>query len=441
MIYARFSSLIVCVWLCISATAVFADIPIQEWTTAKKIHVIFVPDTSTDLISVNFSFKGAGSKTDPAGKEGLTSLMVNLLFERTVSGSDKFGLQKKLKNLGVLNGLQYGIDPDNIHFSFKCPKEKFKDAFEVVKTILVTPVFDAKELAKAKSSDPSGTRLATSGEQEFASNVLLKKLFSPHPYAIRSTGTMEGRQAITLEDIQNAYKERITRSILVFSVIGNISSQALTTSIENSFGTLPEQAKLPVIPQATVKDNGEIIVIPKETEQGGVVFAQASIPLSSKDYLPLLIVNDIMGGKPFTSRLWQDIRENQGLVYSIHTNLANWDQASLLIGGFESDNKTVKRVISTIREEWKNMQKNGVTEAEFTASKKGLKGGFVLNFATPDGIANYLLRCYLNGLSTHYVNERNKLLEAVSLEEVNRVAQTHLAPEKLTFVVVGNLPE
>ncbi len=414
-----------------------ADVPIQEWTTPKNIHTIFVQDSSTDLISVNFAFKGTGSRTDPDGKEGLSALMTQLLLERTIEGSDRYTLQKKLKTLGVIYGIQYSVDADNINFWFKCPKEKLKDTLEIVKIIITTPAFDEKELAKIKNFDPVSARLATSTEQEFASKVLIQKLLSPHPYAIPSTGTLDGRQTITIEDIKEAAQNRFARCILVFSVVGNISLQTLTQYIDATFGKLPENAKLPSITKAMIKSDGEITFIPKDTQQSGIVFGQAGTSVQNKDYLPLLIINDILGGKPFTSRLWLEAREKHGLVYSIQTDIFNWEYASLLMGSFECDNKTTQKVINLVRNEWKSLKEKGVSEAEFKAAKTGLQGSFVLTFSTPDGIGQYLLRCYLNGLPTNYINQRNKLLELVTLDDVNKVAKNLLDPEKLTFVIVG----
>jgi zinc protease len=421
--------------------SLLAQVPVQEWITPQKIRVIFVPDKTTELVSVHFAFKSTGSRNDPAGKEGLTALMTQVLLERTKEDSDRYTLEKKLKSLGVIQSLHYNIDADNIHFWFKCPKENLKAVFDIIKIVITTPVFDAKELAKAKNFDPAGARLATTSEQEFASKILLQKLLSSHPYATPSTGTLEGRQAVTIADLEEAAKNRFARNVLVFSVVGDLSSPTLTQYIDDTFAKLPEKASLPAISNATIKSDGEIIVIPKDAPQSGVVFGQAGVPVQNKNYLAWLIINDILGGKPFTSQLWLEAREKQGLVYSINTDLVNAEFASLLIGGFECDNTAVNKVIHLVRNEWKNIKDKGIPEAKFKASKTSLQGSFVLTFSTPDGIARYLLQCYLNNLPTHYINQRKQLLNAVTLKEVNQVAKTILNTEKLTFVVVGNPEE
>jgi len=424
--------------ICFISFSVQAAVPIQEWETPKNIHVIYVPDPTTHLVTVSFSFKGVGASVDPKGQEGLGALMLQLMFERTDEGSDRYALEKQLKQLGALEGIYQQITHDNIHFSFKCPQEKIKEVFQIIKTIFITPSFDAKELAKMKNFDPADARLSSSSEQAFAKKVLLQKIFSPHAYGTPASGTLDGRQSITIEDIKRSFAARFSRDRLVFATVGNLSPAQLSNCIDDTFGGLPPKNSLSIDTKVPLNLDGQTTIIPKDTPQSGVVFAQQGLSVTDKDYLAFLIINDILGGKPFTSRLWLDARETKGLVYSIQTDLMARHFATLWLGAFESDNTKVKEVISIIRQEWNNIKETGISEAEFRASKAGLSGGFVLNFTTPEGIAHMLMHCYLGGLPADYVNQRNKLLEVVTLADVNRVAKTLLTPEKLTFVVVGN---
>ena len=310
--------------------------------------------------------------------------------------------------------------------------------FKIIKTIFAAPNFDAKELAKMKNFDPAESRLSSSSEQSFAQKILLQKIFSPHPYSIPITGTLDGRQSITIRDIQQSFTARFSRENLVFSVVGDIPRQQLNACIDNTFEALPLKSTTVSHSEIPFNFDGQITIIPKDTPQSGVIFAQKGLSVNDKDYLAFLIVNDVLGGKPFTSRLWLEARENKGLVYSIHTDPMIRRFATLWVGAFESDNATVKEVITIIRQEWESIKKNGITEAEFNASKTGLSGSFALNFTTPEGIANMLLHCYLSQIPTNYVNKRNQQLALVTLADVNRVAKTILTPEQLTFVVVGN---
>lgn len=414
-----------------------ATVKIQEFNTKKNIHVILVEDSSTDLTTLSFAFKEAGSALDPKGKEGLTSMMAQLLLERSKEGLDKRALSEKLRNLGVLTGIAHSVTPDNILYSLKAPTEKLKETFDILKIVFTEKVFDAKELDKMQNYDPPEARLATSSERGFASKMLIQNLFQGHPYAIPSYGTLDGRQSVTLTDITTAANQKFTRKNLVFAVVGNISAKNLGSLIDQTFGSLLEKGQSQEMSTPEVLTTGDVKIIPKKSPQSGVMFGQLGIEPKDPDYFPMMILNDILGGKPFTSRLWNEIRENRGLVYGIETEPVRWDKANLLLGGFESDNAKVTEVIQLIRKEWQNVQSTGITIDEFKASKTGLLGSFALNFTHPEGIANYLLMSYLSGLPTDHINKRNQALEKVTLEDVNRVAKSRLEVKKLTFVVVG----
>lgn len=438
MIQHPFKKIFCLLFLLFFTFTVNADIKIQEFDTHKKIHVIFVEEPETNLLTIEFAFKGAGSRLDPTGKEGLTVLMNQLLAERTKPGSEKHDINKKLKNLGVLSGISSQVNSDNIIYSLKVPAEKVKETFAILKTIFTDAAFDGNELEKLKSYDPPDSRLASASERGFASKILIQNMFQGHPYAFPSYGTLDGRQSITLADIEDCAKQRLTRKNLVFSIIGRISRKELENSIDLAFGDLPETSQSLPISFPKTSDQGSIRFITKNSPQTGVVFAQTSVSPKDPDYFPWLILNDIVGGKPFTSRLWFEVREKRGLVYDIRTDLIHMDYGNLCLGSFESDNAKVNEVMNLIREEWKKVAQLGVTEAEFQASKTGLLAGFALNFTTPQGIASYLLSCHLSGMPCDYINQRNALLQKITLADVNRVAKRAFDVNRLSFVAVGD---
>jgi zinc protease len=420
-----------------------ASIQIQEFNTSKNIHVIFVADKSspTDLTTVQFSFKGMGSSADPVGKEGLSAIMTELLLNQGKEGLDQLSLNKKLKKLGVLYSINSSVDSDNITFNFKAPTTKLKEVFEIIQSIMVNPIFDSKELDKLKSFDPPGSRLASASEIAFATKILIQQLFAGSPYENPAYGTLDGRQSITLTDLQQAAKERFVRSALVFSVVGNLSEKTLGDHIDATLGGLPQTSQLQPLPKIKLVLEGKTTIIPKDSPQSGVVFGQQGLSPLDPDFLPFLILNDTLGGKAFTSRLWLEAREKRGLVYNIQTEIFQWKQASVLSGQFETENQKVQEVVDLIRTEWDQLREKGMTEEEFNASKKGLLGGFALNFTSPDGIASYLLGCYLSDIPADYINQRNLRLNQITLQDVNRVAQQYLDPKNLSFVIVGNPPE
>lgn len=433
----KFSKLLLLSFLCAICPMAKASVPVQEYKTSKhQIPILFVEDKTTQLTTVLFTFKDTGSAYDPTGKEGLASMMTDLLSEQTKPGLDRNSLNKRLKDIGVLGGIHSAVDADNIIFSFKAPTSKLKEVFAILKEIIHEPAFSGEELDKKKNYDPSGARLATSSEQEFASKVLMQKIFNGQFYSKPSYGTLDGRQSLTLNDIKTAFQERFVQSRLVFSVIGNVSPKTLMQYVDDTFEHCPKKTPLEPIKQVAIHSTGDITLIPKNTPQSGVVFGQPTVSRQDKDYLPMVIVNDILGGRP-NSRLWIEARDKRGLVYHIDTSFNHWTKSSLLAGQFEAENQKTPEMINLIRNTWIQLKEKGITEEEFAASKKGLMGEYALMFATPEGIAQFLLNSHLAGLPKEYINENKKLFEAVTIDQVNQAVKVHLKPEELTFVVVG----
>lgn len=149
------------------------------------------------------------------------------------------------------------------------------------------------------------------------------------------------------------------------------------------------------------------------------------------------MLNQIIGGQGFTARLMTEVREKRGLTYGVSSYLAGRDLSDTWQGSFASGNKTVAEAIKVIRDVWSDAAQNGVTQAELDAAKTYMTGSYPLRFDGNDRIAGILVSMQLDGLPIDYLKNRNPIIEAVTLDDVNRVARERLTPDALTFVVVG----
>lgn len=427
------------IWLasCKPAQAIDAE----TFTTPNKIEIILLEDTTTNLVSINLAFKGAGSRADPVGKEGLGSLMMKLIFRSSAMGMDRHQKARKVRDLGILHDIQYAIDNDDILVSYKCPIETFEQSLELLHTILFKAELTVKELNKLKGYGSANAQLSTANEISFAWNTLRANIYQGHPYAYPSYGILSSIQKITLPDIEMAIQQRLAKSNLIVSVVGRINKNKLSKYLEKAFSSLASQAQLSSIQTIEPSLDGSISTIVKDSPQSSAIFAQASLPSTHPDFYALLILNRILGSEPFTSRLWSEVREKRGLVYDIGTSTTtDTELAHLLYGWFKSNNEDVYQIIDIIKEQWQEIRNKGVSKTEFDNAVTGLVGEFALQFITPEQISNYLIHNHLAGHTIAHINNRNDKVKAVTLEQVNQVAKSVLMPEQLTFVVVGNPP-
>jgi len=177
--------------------------------------------------------------------------------------------------------------------------------------------------------------------------------------------------------------------------------------------------------------------VQKDNPQARVIFGQRGLYRDDPDYYAALVLNHILGGGSFTSRLYEEVREKRGLAYSVYSYLLPMESAALWLGGAGTENGAVSVSIDLIRKQWANIRSFGVTQEELDKAKANLTGSFGLRFDNSSSIAGLLVAVQQRELGIDYVNNRNSLIDQVTLEGVNEVAKRILDPDALTVVVVG----
>jgi len=206
--------------------------------------------------------------------------------------------------------------------------------------------------------------------------------------------------------------------------------------LDTLLGDLPATGA-PMPEKANPQFVGGIKVIDFDTPQSVVVFGQPGLPIDDPDFFAAYFVDIILGGGSFESRLMSEVREKRGLTYGVYSYLVGKDHADIWMGSVASANDRVAEAVSVIRAEWQRMHDEGVTEKELEDAKTYLTGAYPLRFDGNGPIANLMANMQASDMPLDYIATRNSKVEAVTLEQANRVAGELLDPDKLTFVVVG----
>ena len=167
------------------------------------------------------------------------------------------------------------------------------------------------------------------------------------------------------------------------------------------------------------------------------MFGQSGVPFDHPDYFAAYLLNVVLGGGGFESRLMQEVREKRGLTYGVYSYLVDKDGADVWLGSVQSANNRIGEAMDVIKAEWARMQSEGVTETELEDAKRYLTGAYPLRFDGNGPIADILVGMQMQGMGTDYIATRNDRVNAVTLEQINRVAREFLRPEQLSFTVVG----
>ncbi len=239
-----------------------------------------------------------------------------------------------------------------------------------------------------------------------------------------------------VDDLRAAQQRLMTRANAHIAIVGDVGPEQAGQIVDRLVAGLPQGEPVPAEAAETVPPPG-IHVIEQDVPQSVAVFGQEGIGIKDPDFFPAYVMNYILGGGGFSSRLTEEVREKRGLAYGVYSYLTELNSAKLYMGGVQTANERIAESLEVIQAEWARMAEKGVTAQELDKAKTYLTGSFPLRFDTNAKIANYLVYVMMEDLGADYINRRNDLIEAVTLQDVNRVAKRLLKPDQLSFVVVG----
>lgn len=408
-------------------------VEIQRVVSPGGIEAWLVEDHTLPIIALSFSMTG-GAATDPAGKAGLANMVSGLLDEGAGDlGSQAF--RRRLEDLSI--SLSFNAAQDNFTGGLKTLTRNREEAFDLFRLAMTEPRFDGEAVERIRAQILTGIASSKNDPGVIARRTFWSANFPDHPYGRRSVGEPETVAAITKTDMMAFVRRRLARGDMVIGIAGDISAADLAPLLDKTFGGLPERAEAFTIADGEPAALGEIIVVDQDVPQSTIVFGHRGLPRDDPDYYAAYVLNHVLGGGSFTSRLYQEVREKRGLAYSVYSYLLPLDHTALWLGGAATENSAVGQSVDVIRAEWARMRDVSITQEQLDAARDNITGSFALRFSNTAAIAGMLVAIQRQDLGIDYINERNKFFAAVTLDDVSRIAKKLLDPKALTIVVVG----
>jgi zinc protease len=224
---------------------------------------------------------------------------------------------------------------------------------------------------------------------------------------------------------------------MVIGVVGDIDAATLGRLLDTTFGKLPARSTTAVVAEQAPAMRAEPLVVRRDIPQSVVVLGGAGIKRADPDWYAALTLNYVLGGGGFASRLNTEVREKRGLAYSVHAYLQPMEKTALHLGGVATRNDRVAESLAVVRDEWRRLRDDGVTPEELANAKSFLTGSFPLRLNSNGRIASMLASIQLQNLGIDYLERYASYIEAVGIEQVNRVARKLLNPDGLLVVIVG----
>lgn len=409
-----------------------AAVEIQEVTSPGGITAWLVEEPSIPFVAMDIRFKG-GSSLDPEGKRGATYMMMGLL-EEGAGGRDARAFTEATEAVAA----NFGFDTfrDSVQIEAQFLTENRGESLALLRDAINLPRFDQDAIDRVQTQIVSIIEGKETDPNDIAGTTLAALSYPGHPYATGQEGTVESVNALTRADLIAAHEAVFARDRVYIGVAGDISAAELGPLLDTLLGDLPATgAPMPV--EAELALQGGQTIVDYRSPQSVVLFGHAGVDRDDPDFFPAFVANHILGGGGFESRLMVNVRERRGLTYGISSFLASRDFGNQWLGQFSTSNENVGPAIDLIQSIWDDMAENGVTPEELDAAQTYLTGAYPLRFDGNGRIAGILAGMQAQGLGIDYIETRNDQVNAVTLEDIQRVAAEHLVVEDLHFVIVG----
>lgn len=415
------------------AEGVGDKLKVQRVVSPGGIEAWLVEERAVPVVAVEFAFE-AGSRFDPNGKEGLAGLMAGLLDEGA-GDMDATKFKAALEEKAIRMG--FGARLDTIEGSMRTLAPYTEDAFRLLSLALNKPRFDKSAVERVRGQIEVALAQDESDPSAIASKAWFAEALAGHPYARPVYGTAASIKGLTRADIVKAHAQSLGRDRVKVAVVGAIDAGTLARLLDETFATLPALGRPMAPPPIFFHAEKKLSVINRQIPQSVVRFGAPGLDAADPDFMPAYVMNYILGGGGFSSRLMDEIREKRGLTYGIYTSLSVLQGGGLVSGSFQTRNESFGEAYKVLLAELKRMSDAGVSDAELADAKTYLTGSFALRFDTNDKIANQLLNYQVFGYGIDYIVRRNDLVRAVTKADIARAAKRLLDANQFVFVVVG----
>jgi len=404
---------------------------IERIVSPGGIEAWLVQDPSVPLIAFDFAFKG-GATQDPPDRPGVAAMVAGLLDEGA-GNIDSTSFHERVESKAIELG--FTATRDYLMGSVRTLTDNQDEAFDLLRLAITAPRFDASDVERIREQTLSGLRRATTSPNELASQSWWATAFAGHPYARPTRGTLESVPTITAADLRNFTRNVFARDNLKVGIVGHIDAAAAGELVDRVFGSLPAKGTLSPVANANPQGLGRKIAISLDVPQSVLMIGGAGILRKDPDFMAAFVLNHVLGGSAFSSRLYKEVREARGLAYSVYSAVMPLDYAALFMSGTATRSDRADQTLEVMQAEIRKMAETGPTEEELAKAKSFLTGSYALRFDTSTKIAEQLVQIQLDELGIDYIDKRNGLVDAVTMADVKRVAKRLLNAGMLVTVV------
>lgn len=373
---------------------------------------------------------------EPKDKAGLANLTAELLTEGTKNRSST-DISEEIEFIGA--SLDVSVVSDYTSVTLSVLKKDINKGFELFSDILLNPVFPEKEIERKKELVKGSLRHSEEDPDFLAERAFKKEIFGEHPYGRLIEGSVDTIDAIKRKDLITFYSAYFLPNNSILSVVGDLTEEELNSLIKTYLKDW-KKADLPSIVTHgfNIGKVKRTVQIDKDLTQANIILGHIGIRRDNPDYYAISVMNYILGGGGFSSRLMQTIRDEMGLAYDVDSFFSSNKETGLFQIEVQTKNDSANSVISEILNQMKKMRQNIVSDEELSDAKSYLTGSFPRRLDTNRKIADFLASVEFYNLGLDYAEKYSTYINSITKKDIFRVAQKYLDPEDYVLVVVAN---
>ncbi|MBV9705282.1 MAG: insulinase family protein [Methylobacteriaceae bacterium] len=406
---------------------------VQTVVSPGGIRAWLVEDYAVPLVALEFAVRG-GASQDPVGKAGAATMLSGLLDEGAGPyDAEAFHLALEEKAIE----LSFSAERDYFAGRLRTLVRHAEAAFDLLRLAVTEARLDLEPIERVRGQLSAGLRREAEDPDVLAHKAWRADAFPGHPYGRPKRGSLDSVAQITRDHLVELMRRAFARDELKVAVVGAIDAAKVARMLDDVFGGLPATGDRDAVPQVNVAGLGSRRVVDLDVPQTTIAFGRTGIARKDPDHIAAYVVNHILGGGVFSARLFKEVREKRGLAYSVYSSLSTYDHAACFLGGTSTKNERALESLQIIESEIDSLLREGPTEDELDKAQKYLIGSYDLRFDTSTKIAGQLAHLQVEGFDVSYLDERNKEIAAVTLDDARRVGKRLFGDGKLAVAMAG----
>jgi zinc protease len=408
---------------------------IKKMTLSNGATLLVSEQHQLPMVTVMIEFD-AGTRRDPKGKEGLAELTARCISQGTKElTAPEF--DQKVDFMGSSVGVSAGRDYSTAGMTSL--KKYQGETLQLLSGILVEPGLRDADIERKRAEQVAQIKAAEEHPGYTADVEFTKDLFGDRPYGHPGAGYADSVAKVTNDDVRGFYHDYYKLGSSIIAVAGDVTADEVKASLEKALAGLSGSVEpQPTPPPITVAPGLQVKLIDRNVMQANIIMGSGGVERSNPDFYRLKVMNYILGGGGFSSRLVKVVRSAHGLAYSVNSGFEPGKFQGAFTIGLQTKNESSNEAIDLVLQQLREIQEKPVSDEELDGAKKFLIGSFPLGLERQSAIASFMIQVEFYGLGLDYADQYPKLIGAVTKDDVLAVAKKYLHPDAMIVVAVAN---